>query len=381
MDKKNNPFLLLHELEAYFTPEETARLGTHLISVLMVLFVAWIMQLFYLHSLPLELASSPSITTQPVKSPGVLPNQIIPTPLPLEGNPEEGVGIQRAAQIHTTMPNRPRITVMKYSVLQGDNIFSIADKFGLHPSSILYGNSLTLRDDPHLLKAGQVLNIMPMNGAYYEWNPGEGLDIIADSYHVNTSNIIKWAGNRISDNEIGNISNPNLKAGTWLFIPGGTRAYTTQGVPYITRKDPKKGKILGTSICDATKGGPIGTGILIWPSANHHLSGYPYAPDANHLGIDIAGKIGDPILAVDFGVVVYSGPSGRFGNAVVIDHGNGWQSFYGFLNKIGAACGQYISQGDLSGDVGTANDTLGGMLHFEYMSDKGYVDPMNFLPK
>jgi LysM repeat protein len=270
---------------------------------------------------------------------------------------------------------------MTYTVQVGDDLISIAEKFALRPSTIMWANILTLRDDPHLLKTGQILNILPANGAYYQWNPGEGLDVVAESYHVTPDNIIKWMGNHISINEIGSITNPNLKPGTWLFIPAGTRPYTTQGIPFIPRTETKNGKALGTNICDVVKGGPLGTGTLIWPTKAHYVSGYPFAPDANHNGIDIAGKLGDAVSAVDYGVVVYSGTSGRFGNIVIIDHGNGWQSIYAFLNTISSGCGQYVSPGDVIGTVGGADDAVSPTLHFEYMSDKGNVDPLNFLPK
>jgi hypothetical protein len=81
-------------------------------------------------------------------------------------------GIPRLANINTTIPNRPRVDVRTYEVQLGDNLFAIADKFGLKPETVLWGNFDILQDNPQTLSPGQELNILPVDGVYYQWAEG-----------------------------------------------------------------------------------------------------------------------------------------------------------------------------------------------------------------
>ena len=64
-------------------------------------------------------------------------------------------GIPRLAQVHTTIPSRPRQEVEKYTVIEGDTIFGISEKFGLKPETVLWANYYVLLDDPHALQPGE----------------------------------------------------------------------------------------------------------------------------------------------------------------------------------------------------------------------------------
>ena len=115
---------------------------------------------------------------------------------------------------------------------------------------------------------------------------------------------------------------------------------------------------------------------------NHFLSGYDYSPGTNHRGIDIAGELGDPVYAADNGVVVYSGWNNHgYGNVIVIDHGNGWQTLYAHLSDVrrGLRAERVPGRGDRSN--GSTGNSSGPHLHFEMMHDQyGKVNPWNFLP-
>ena len=75
--------------------------------------------------------------------------------------------LNRVALLDTEIPVRPRVDVITYTVQQGDSIFSIADDFGLKAETVLWGNYDTLKDNPHLLKTGQEINILPVNAVSY----------------------------------------------------------------------------------------------------------------------------------------------------------------------------------------------------------------------
>jgi LysM repeat protein len=124
--------------------------------------------------------------------------------------------------------------VVTYTVQQGDTIFAIADKFQLEPETVLWGNFDTLADDPHLLKPGMELNILPVDGIYYEWKEGDDLNEVASRFGVRPKDIIDWPGNHLKAETLGDWSRPNIKPGTMLVIPGGQREFDIWNTPSHT---------------------------------------------------------------------------------------------------------------------------------------------------
>ena len=291
-------------------------------------------------------------------------------------------GVERAAEIHTIIPSRPRKELSKYTVQEGDTIFGIAQKFGLEPETVLWANYYTLLDDPHSLKPGQVLNILPVNGTYHEWHVGEGLNGVARYYGVKPEDIVNFPGNNLDPGILGDYSNPNIKAGTWLIVPGGKRDFVSWSAPLgITRSDTASARVLGQGWCDPISGGAIGYGTFVWPANKHYLSGFDYSPKTNHYGIDLAGSEGEGVYAADAGVVVYSGWNEYgYGNMVMIDHGNGFQSLYAHLSQIYRFCGQSVGQGEGIGAIGTTGRSSGPHLHFEIMTATYKTNPWDLLP-
>ena len=109
------------------------------------------------------------------------------------------------------------------------------------------------------------------------------------------------------------------------------------------------------------------------------MSGYNYS--VWHRGLDLAGHQGDPVYASDSGFIVYAGwsPVG-YGNLVVIDHGNGWQTWYGHLSLIYVTCGQNVWQGSTIGAVGSSGNSSGPHLHFEARYQGDLPNPFSVLP-
>jgi murein DD-endopeptidase MepM/ murein hydrolase activator NlpD len=99
------------------------------------------------------------------------------------------------------------------------------------------------------------------------------------------------------------------------------------------------------------------------------------------LGIDIAAGDGAGVFAADSGVVVFSGwATGGYGNMVMIDHGNGYQTLYAHLYKVAVACGQSVSQGQTIGYAGSTGNSTGAHLHFEVRYQGGFISPWYVLP-
>ena len=289
------------------------------------------------------------------------------------------VGIPRFASMDTIIPNRPRVDLDTYIVQQGDNLFGIADKFGVSPESILWANLVVLDDNPNFLTPGQVLNIMPTNGTLHDYRAGESLQDIANFYDTDVALIVEWPGNRLDLFNI-NIDNPAISDGTALIVPGGSRLLKDWGPPAISRDNPAVAAYYGAGACGSILTGAIGNGTFVWPTVAKNLSGFDYTPPL-HNGIDIAGGEGNAIYTVDSGVVVYAGWSDSgYGNLLVIDHGNGWQSAYAHLLSIAVPCGTSVSQGEFVAALGNSGNSSGPHLHFElYSSIYGKVNPWNYL--
>jgi murein DD-endopeptidase MepM/ murein hydrolase activator NlpD len=309
-----------------------------------------------------------------------LPQDLATLAQPLTGT-QDGIlqdGILRQISLRTIIPTRPRVDVITYTVKSGDTLFDIADQYGLKPESILWSNYEVLKDDPHMLKPDQNLLIPPEDGAYYQWQQGDTLDSVAAFYKVDKSAILNYPGNHFDlTQSISN--NMGLKPGDWVMIPGGSRPIKDWGPPAISRSNPAVARYYGPGACGAISTGAIGSGSFVWPTVEHWISGYSYS--GIHPAIDIAGSLGNPVVAADSGVVVYAGWSNfGYGNLIVIDHGNGWQTAYAHLNSIAVTCGQSVYQGGFIGALGTTGNSSGPHLHFEMSYNGAKPNPLDYLP-
>jgi hypothetical protein len=378
--RESRLFLILDGLSRLGIADSVLRIGTHLLFIALALLVVWVMRAYYLRSQEPE---PPQTAAQAAVLPTSTPSYELPDLPPLSADETSyQVGIPRLAQVHTTIPTRPRTEVVTYVVKPGDTVFGIAEQFGIKPETVLWGNYFILADNPHALTEGQELNILPLDGTYHRWSAGEGLNGVADGYSVTPEDIISWEGNNLNLETLGDFANPNIEPGTFLVVPGGSRQYVTWSAPQITRANPGVAKFIGPGACGTIMDGAVGTGAFIWPSAAHFLSGYDYSPSTNHFAIDIDGDLGEPMWASDSGVVVYAGWNNfGYGNMVVIDHGNGWQTAYAHMQVYTVVCGQSVFQGTPIGTIGSTGKSSGPHIHFEMLHGSyGKVNPWDFLP-
>jgi murein DD-endopeptidase MepM/ murein hydrolase activator NlpD len=283
--------------------------------------------------------------------------------------------VERQADLRTIIPSRPRYEVTKYVVEANDTLFIIATKFNLEPETILWGNP-ALADNPNILSVGQELNILPVNGALRVVQPGDTIEKIARAFHGTPEEIVAFAGNNLDPDD------PVLVEGQNIIIPGGWRDSIVWQLPTVTRASVGPSANTGEpGACRGPFSGPSGSYTFVWPANNHYLSGTDYLP-VGHPGIDIAAGLGAPIYASDTGVIVFSGWSYRgYGNLVIVDHGNGWQTAYAHLSQINVNCGGSIYQGQLLGLSGSTGNSTGPHLHFEMRhSEYGRVNPWQYLP-
>jgi murein DD-endopeptidase MepM/ murein hydrolase activator NlpD len=302
---------------------------------------------------------------------------IIETNLPTE------VVRQETATPNTEIPAvtpTPRVEVIKYTIQQGDSIFGIAEKFGLKPESIFWGNLYILGDDVHNIQPGVEINILPADGVLHRWTAWEGLNGVSRYYGVEPMDIINWPGNNFDLATIGDFSQPNIEEGREFFVPGGRREPVSWIPVGLTRENAAIASSLGPGHCGAIYGGIIGNGTYVWPAPSRRISGYDFTPETGHSGIDIAGITGDALYAVDGGVVVYAGWHNHgYGNLVIIDHGTGFQSVYAHLDDIYTQCGQSVEQAQVIGSLGNTGNSSGPHLHFELRYNSTAVNPWSYL--
>jgi murein DD-endopeptidase MepM/ murein hydrolase activator NlpD len=267
--------------------------------------------------------------------------------------------------------------VITYTVDQGDNLFVIAEKYDLDPETILWGNFDTLEDNPQFLEPGQVLKILPVNGVYYEWEAGDTVAGIAAEFKVEPEAILSYSGNDVdlTDTVSGTMG---LEPGEWVIIPGGTRPLKDWGPPAISRENPASARYYGDGWCGEIYEGAYGTGTFVWPTVDRSISGYNYT--GIHPALDIGGALGNAVFASDSGVVVFAGWSNYgYGNLIVVDHGNGFQTAYAHLDTIGVGCGQSVYQGGYIGGLGSTGNSSGPHLHFELVYNSAKPNPLDYL--
>lgn len=126
--------------------------------------------------------------------------------------------------------------------------------------------------------------------------------------------------------------------------------------------------------------GPPSASGFIWPLNNAVTSSYGPRWGRMHTGLDIDGYTGEPIVASNSGTVISAGSMGGYGNAVVIDHGNGISTLYAHMSQLGTSSGASLRAGQLVGYVGATGNVTGDHLHFEVRVNGSPTDPMQYLP-
>ena len=123
----------------------------------------------------------------------------------------------------------------------------------------------------------------------------------------------------------------------------------------------------------------VGCGNYIYPTRGRLSSGFGYRWGRNHNGIDLATSTGSAIVAADNGKVTFAGRKGSFGNLVIVNHGNGRETYYAHCSKILVSVGDCVVQGQRIANVGSTGNSTGPHCHFEIRVNGTPVNPLNYL--
>jgi len=183
-------------------------------------------------------------------------------------------------------------------------------------------------------------------GIYHRLERGQTLSILSQGYRVPVATLM----------EVNGIRDPErIPALTPIFVPGATRKLSlpTEGEP----------------IFDWPLQGKITTPFCLEGKCRHHE------------GIDIDGDQGDPIRSAAEGRVLLAERDGRYGKAILIDHGGGLNTFYAHASKLLVREGDWVEEGQVIAEVGMTGNARGSHLHFETRLDGRPQNPVRFLPR
>lgn len=236
-----------------------------------------------------------------------------------------------------------------YTVRRGDTLAQIAKMFEVSVDTIVWANEF---DRKAVLRAGQTLVILPLDGVLYAVKKGDTLRSIAKKYKGDMDEILAY-------NDLG--ADTVLAIGDTLIIPNGEQS----AIPAIkTAPRPSSGTRFASY--------PSYDGYYLFPLQ----SGTRSQGLHGHNGIDYGAPRGTLVYAAADGVVKVSNYRagnpwfGGYGNYIVIEHGNGTQTLYAHLSAVDVSVGETVGKGQTIGKTGNTGRSTGPHLHFEVRGAK-----------
>ncbi len=254
---------------------------------------------------------------------------------------------------------RPHHEFQTYTVERGDTPSGIAFQYGIMTETLLGGNPF-LSQESSLMQPGMELIILPLDGVLHDVQPGDTLESVSENYGIPVEDIIAYEPN--------NLEFPyRLYPETQILVPGAVAEVFIWTPPSLS--SVRGSSSTGSGITPAV----VGTGTFVYPvSSSNFTQKFWYG----HPGIDIALSEGSGVFASDTGTVTFAGWNiYGYGNLIVINHGNGYETFYGHLSAINVFPGQVVNQGNVIGAVGNTGNSSGPHVHFEIRTGGNQDDP------
>ncbi|MDI2594070.1 peptidoglycan DD-metalloendopeptidase family protein [Pseudomonas sp. 681] len=249
----------------------------------------------------------------------------------------------RVVDRNNAAAQRPAVTTGQYVVRPKDTMFSIAFRYGWDYKALAARNNIPA---PYTIHPGQTIR--------FDGRTGSTATTVAGSSDSTPSSSLKTTIIRRQAN------------GTTTSSSTSTAAVA----PSVANKSVP---------VPLPPAGPAPTGWG-WPS-NGILIGKFSSNGSLNKGIDIAGDLGQPVLAASDGTVVYAGSGLRgYGELVIIKHSDTYVSAYGHNRRLLVREGQQVKVGQTIAEMGsTGTDRV--KLHFEIRRQGKPVDPLQFLPR
>ena len=261
-----------------------------------------------------------------------------------------------------------------YVVKPGDTLYSIALSHGIDYRDLARWNKL---DDPTKMKVGQALRIVPGEedssvqiGAARGNAPLESRPLDGAAAQSPAAAPVAKGGAAMKTSPKA-LRMPYSEENLALLSKGDApvAAPKPAAVPAAIETHPAEPAKPAERDADAID--------FIWPHRGKVLAAFA---EPSSKGVDIAGKIGDPVVAAAQGKVMYTGTGIRgYGKLIVIKHDNGFNSVYAHNREILVKEGQSVTRGQKIAELGDS-DADAPKLHFEIRKSGKPVDPLRYLP-
>ncbi|TFE25391.1 M23 family metallopeptidase [Cohnella luojiensis] len=258
----------------------------------------------------------------------------------------------------------------KYTVKKGDCIGCIASKLNVS-ENLIYDNNKWIKNDS--IKIGDVLDLSqekpPILNVKSEERVTE-IEAIEPPVEYRKSDSMKLGQQKVLRE-----GTEGKQQVTYRFLKRNGSLIEEEQIAQKVLKKPISTIILkGTKVIRGE-----GSGKFSWPVMGARITSYMGARWGRmHNGIDIVGK--SSILAADEGVIEYAGyKSGGLGNAVIINHNNGFKTVYGHMKSVNVKKGQIVEKGDVIGIMGSTGRSTGTHLHFEVHLNGKMKNPTSYL--
>lgn len=315
-----------------------------------------------------------------------------PAPAPArtvsDGNPDDllaGIELRplptpaQTSAATAIVPNAQEVAARTYTVRVGDTLRGIGNRTGAGSEAIAIANALV---PPYVIRRGQQLAIP--GGRYHEVQAGETGIAIARAYRTDWSAIV--AENRLEPPYA-------LRLGQRLRLPAGAapsrpptpeeraRAFTLDIDDIVTGSAPAA----ATAAAITPRPAPppaAGRTRFVWPVEGRLLARFgPAGSGRINDGIKIAAARGTPVLAAGDGTIAYAGTEvPLLGGLILVDHGDGWMSAYGHLDRVAVRMGDRVRRGAVIATVGDSGQVQEPQLHFELRQNQRPVNPLSQLP-
>ena len=254
---------------------------------------------------------------------------------------------------------------------------------------------------------GQIANNNGMTAAELEaLNPGYDINRIHIGDALTLSNAVPYLTVKVTERQnyvedvnydVNYVSDSSMYQGDERVISKGSfgKADIVADVTYINGEEQERTVISSVTLSDpvaetrarGTKVRPTWypTGSFRWPCSGRITSRFGYrntgirGATRNHKGIDIACARGTPIYAADGGRVIFSGYKGAMGYVVIIDHNNGYVTYYEHNGSLLVSAGQTVYKGQQIAKAGRSGVASGVHCHFGIQRNGSYVNPLNYL--